>query len=235
MEEEFEIDLKELLFYILKHIIWPVLLAAVFAAGAFAYAKYTMKPTYGAYTRIYILNQTNTDVIGYNDIQSSRQLASDYEVLITGKNVTQRVTDQLNLPYTAADLTKMITVSVVDDTRILQIGVTSYDPQEAADIANCVREVAAEQIVEIMGVDAVNLVYEATVPTTPNGPATRKYIILAAVVGFMLVAAILTIRFLSDDTIKDEEDVSRYLQLNTIGVIPMSKDATTKKRKRGKK
>lgn len=227
--EEIEIDLLGLFKYILRHIFWPLLVAAVFAAGAFAYTKYMVEPTYVASTRIYILNRVNDDMIGYSDLQLSRQLANDYEILITGKNVTGRVIKELGLHCSESALASKLSVSIVSDTRIVQISAVDTDAQMAAKIANCVRVNATEQILNIMGVDAVNLVYEASVPAGPSGPNTKKNAMIGGLIGFVLIVLLLGAKFLLDDTIRDEDDVVRYLQLNTIGVIPATKIAPNKR------
>ena len=56
---------------------------------------------------------------------------------------------------------------------------------------------------------------------------------------FLLVqkaAAVILISYLSNDTIKTQEDVERYLKLSTLGTIPMSEeDRKNKKKKKQKK
>ena len=42
-------------------------------------------------------------------------------------------------------------------------------------------------------------------------------------IGFAIVAAYLVIRYLLDDTISTEEDVRKYLRLNTLASIPYDK------------
>jgi capsular polysaccharide biosynthesis protein len=77
---------------------------------------------------------------------------------------------------------------------------------------------------DIMNVDAVNLVYEADVPSAPSGPSAKKNTVLAAIIGFVAVVGIYVVTFLLDDTIRTEEDVEKHLGLPTLGVIPVSDD-----------
>lgn len=217
-----EIDLLELIRYLLRHVAIILICAVVLGAAAFVGVKVFKTPYYTASTRIYILNRSKNDTTTYSDLQSSDKLAADYEVLITGRNVTNTVISRLNLNMSDGALARKINVSNTDGTRILQISVTDTDPARAAAIANCVREVSQEQIMEIMEIDAVNLVYEATVPTAIAGPNAKKYALLGAVLGGMLAAAVLFIRFLTDDSMRTEEDVERFLGLNTLAMIPFN-------------
>ena len=49
----------------------------------------------------------------------------------------------------------------------------------------------------------------------------------------MIAIAIILFVFFSNDTVKTSEDVERYLQLSTLGVIPVDKNEKSMK-KRGK-
>ena len=168
-----EINLIDLLFYIKKRL-WIVLVSgAVCALATLLVNAFVLTPQYTASTRIYVLNRASDAGIDYSDIQSSAQLAQDFEVLITGRNVTSQVIRQLSLDMTDGQLADKITINGVTDSRILQIDVMDSDAKRAADIANCVREVAKEQLVNIMEIDTVNVVYEAEQPVNPSAPHTN--------------------------------------------------------------
>lgn len=219
---EDEIDLLDLLLY-LKKKLWIIILSfLVCAAAGFAFTYFFIDTEYTATTRMYVLNRSSESNVAYSDFQVSNQLMEDYKVLITGENVTKEVIRQLGLDMSASQLSKKISVTAKDNTRVLQINVTDTDPQRAAEIANCVREISGEQIQQIMDVDAVNLVYAADVPQSPSGPNVMKNTILAALVGLVAAVGIFVVIYLIDDTIRTEEDVERYLGLSTLGVIPMS-------------
>ena len=47
--------------------------------------------------------------------------------------------------------------------------------------------------------------------------------IMGGLIGAVLAVGVFTLLFLLDDTIKSEEDVRRYLQLNTLASIPKEK------------
>ena len=124
-------------------------------------------------------------------------------------------------------LANKIHVTSPDNTRVLQISVTDSDPELAASIANTVRQEAVVQLETIMAVDAVNLVYEASVPTAPSSPNVMRNTALAALLGLVGAVAVLSVVFVLDDTIRTEEDVERYLGLSVFGVIPNCKEMST--------
>lgn len=226
-KEELEIDLIDLFYFLKKKI---VLIGAVFflcALFGFTVSKFFMVPEYTASTRMYVLNRSNETSVISSDFTISNYMLNDYKVLITGQNVTKKVIQQLNLSMKPKDLAKIISVSAPDDTRVLQINVTHNNPQIAANIANAVREVAAEQIKAIVEADAVHTVYEAEVPEEKSGPYVARNTVIAAALGFLICVGILVVVFILDDTIRTEEDVERYLGLGTMGVIPISHELDT--------
>ena len=222
--EEMEIDLIDL-FYYLKKRIWLIVMGLLaFALVGAAYTVLFMDNEYTAKTRMYVLSRSSENTISSADYSTANYMIKDYEVLITGENVTREVINRLGLDMTAAELTGKISVTAIDSTRVLQIVVVDNNPQRAANIANCVREVSSEQIKQIMAVDAVNLVYAAEVPQAKSGPSLSKNTVIGGVLGMILVMGILVVIYMLDDTIRTDEDVTRYLGLETLGVIPASKE-----------
>ena len=226
-KEEFEINLLDLLYY-LKKKLWVVLAALfVFAALGAVFTKFFMEDEYTARTRMYVLNRSSETGLSSSDYSISNYMIKDYEVLITGENVTRQVIDRLQLKMSVSQLASKISVSAIENTRVLQIVVVDNEAKRAADIANCVREISSAQIKEIMDLDAVNLVYEAGVPGGKSGPSMTKNMTLAAVFGVVLAIGMLIVVYLLDDTIRTDEDVTRFLGLYTLGVIPASRELET--------
>lgn len=235
--DELQLDLVELFHYLKKRILVIVVVFVLCACVGFGVTKFVMDPEYTASTRMYVLNRSSETNVVYSDFQTSTQLLNDYKVLITGRNVTDEVISRLGLNMGSGTLAGMIQVTAPSGTRVLQINITDTNPQRAADIANTVREVASEQIQNLMEVDAVKDVYEAEVPLSPSGPNVMYNTAIAAAIGLAAVVVILSAIFLMDDTIRTEEDVERYLGLSVLGVIPAEEDmsvAASKRAGRGK-
>lgn len=215
-----EVNLIDLFYYLLKRVWIIVLVALIFAVVSLGYSKFIVVPQFTASARVYVLNRSSENSLAYSDLQSSDKLTSDFEVLITGRNVTSEVIGNLNLTISHSELVKKVSVSSPNDTRVLQISVKDEDPELAASITNEILKVAGDQIVPIMGIDALNVVYEAVVPMEPSSPNIKQNVLLAAALGFLLALVILVLHFVLDDTLRTEEDVTKYLQMSVMGVIP---------------
>lgn len=64
--------------------------------------------------------------------------------------VLSKVIDQLGLSYTIYALRNRIAASALNNTEILQVKVTSTDPEEAAAIANTLASLAPPEIIRVV-------------------------------------------------------------------------------------
>lgn len=228
-KKEIEIDLKQLVMELVKRIWIIVLVTAIAGVGALIISMFFIKPVYTSTTSVYILSkQSETAAVSYSDLQTASQLTSDYEQLIKSRDVAEKVITEMGLDTTVAALSSSISVSSPTGTRMLEISVNNGDPQLAQKIAAKTREVAGKQIVDIMNIDAVNLVDEANLPLTPSSPSVSRNTLLGAVVGFILACAAIILMYVLNDTIRTPEDIDRYLGMSVLGVIPVTGEVEKK-------
>ena len=234
--DEIEIDVLEL-FHVLLDKIWVIILAGAVAALAVVAATILfITPQYQSTTKMYVLSKQDSNTLTSQDMQTSLSLTKDYAELIKSRTVTEGVITQLNLDMTHEQLLSKMTVDSATDTRILSISVRDADPYVACEIANAIRDVAANHIKNVMDIDAVTVVETANIPENKISPSIKKNGLVGGVAGVAIAIAIILITYLSNDTIKTQEDVERYLGLSTLGSIPMSEaDRKNKNKKKHKK
>lgn len=229
-----EIDLLELFYALRKR--WKAILAATLAGGiiACAISMFLIRPVYTSTSSVLILTKETT-LSSLADLQMGSQLTSDYEVLITSRPVLEDVIKNLNLDLTEKELADLITVNNPNDTRILEISVDYTSPTGARDIVNGLVNVSTEFIGDMMEGIPPKIIEEGEVPDRKTSPSIRKNTMIGLLLGFILSAGAVTAMMLMDDTIKNEEDVERYLGLSTLASIPDRKDYINGKRGNGKK
>ena len=233
-ERGLEVNVGELIFVLLRRW-WIILLCGIVAATAFLIGtKVLITPKYQSVTKIFVLSQQDVNYLTSTDIQLSSYLTKDYAELIKSRTVAQEVIKRLDLDMSPDTLMSQVSVQTKSDTRIVTIIVLNEDPELAQELANVIREVSAKQIVDVMGVEAVNMVDEANLPVSPSSPNVSKNMLMGAAWGFLLAIAVILIRYLLNDTIKNDEDVERYLNLNVLASIPNVETTTTKTKKGGK-
>lgn len=228
------LDLMQIAGMLMRHF-WIIVFSGVLVGmGALIFTKMTTTPTYTSSTKMYVLSkgQSASDVTS-SDLQLSAVLASDYAQLIKDRTVTESVISELGLSMSSGALASKISVDMPGQGRIITISVTDTDPYMAAKLASTVRDTAAAHIKEVMDSEAVNVVEEANIPEGQTMFNYKKNGLAGIVLGMAIAIGIIMLQYMMNDTIKNAEDVERYLGLSTLGSIPiMEKERRKEKRKK---
>jgi capsular polysaccharide biosynthesis protein len=226
--EEKEIDLREILSIIRKNM-WIIVAITVISVIISAILSYlVISPTYQASASLIVSKaqtaSVNNGQIQFQDVQTNRLLAATYCEIATSRAVLKETIDKLNLHETAEQLKSKVNVSAEGDTEVININVKDTDPQRAALIANTIASSFIDNIVKIMKVDNVHIIDDAVPPTNKVSPKPLFNIVIAAILGIMISIFIIFLMNYFDRTVKNVEDVKKYLDLPVLGVIPEIKD-----------
>lgn len=229
--DEMEIDLLELARALMRRW-WAIAICFVVGiAAAFGGTKLLVTPQYTASSMIYILSES-TSITSLADVQLGASLAQDFMIIGKSRPVIEKVIKQLDLDADYGTVSGSVAIENPTDSHILKISATNPDPELAADISNAVANVTQEQIADVMGTEEPNMLEEAIVPGAPSSPNVMKNTILGGILGAVLAAAVIIMLYLLDDTIKNEDDVKKYLQINTLAAIPLEKKRGVKNKKK---
>ena len=179
-----------------------------------------IKPKYTSTTRIYVVSRSSDTSLTNQDLQAGSYLVNDYKEVITSSEVLSSVIDQEKLSMSASELSKDIAVTIPTDTRVISISVTDTDAQRACDIANTVREVAAEKIKAVTKVDDVTTLESATKPSHPSSPNVKKNAAIGALAGVFLAVVGIVVAEVLDDRVRRPEDIEEVLGMTLLGVVP---------------
>ena len=230
--DEIEIDLGEVFHLVISKlgviILSGILLGVLSIIGTMLF----ITPKYESTTKIMVLNKQDNNTLTSADMQTSTQLTKDYAELIQSRTVLEGVIAQLNLDMTYKEMLNKVSVETSSDSRIVSISVTDEDPYTASEIANAVRDMAAEHIQSVMDIEAVNVVDTANIPNEKASPSLAKNGVIGGLLGVIIAMAAVIIIYLTNDTIKVEEDVERYLGLSVLGSISEKESRSKKKKSR---
>ena len=87
-------------------------------------------------------------------------------------------------------------------------------------MANEYANVARNYIYEMMGTEEPSLFSVALEPLEPVSPRKMLNTVLGGLVGGLLMAAILVVRFIRDDKIKTADDITNYIGIPTLAIVP---------------
>lgn len=229
--EEMEIDLLEIANVLLRKL-WVLVLCLILgAAAAFGGTKLLITPQYTATSMIYILSES-TSITSLTDLQLGTSLTGDFIALSKSRPVVEQVIKKLDLDTDYGTMVNNIVIENPADTHLLKISATNPDPELAAEISNAMAEAVKEQIAEVMNTDKPNTVENAIVPGAPSSPNVKKNTVMGGMLGAMAAAAVIILLYMLDDTIKNEDDVKKYLQMNTLAAIPLEKKRRERKSRR---
>lgn len=227
-DDELTIDLAEL-FGVLWHRIWLILLVALlFGGAAYAFSKFVIPEEFQSTTKIYVLDKESGSggQSTYTDLQVGSQLTKDYAELITSRTVIEKVIadNHLESVYDYKAFLNKVEVNTPTDTRIVSITVTDTNPALAQALADDIRVEASDLIIDTMQINAVNTYEVANLPTEKSAPSCSKWALIGALLGALLVAGVVTLQYILDDTIKTSEDIEQYLGLSTLALIPLDEN-----------
>ena len=228
--KEIVFDLTVLLKAIKKNILPLILATVIFGIGSFFGTQYLMEKQYKASAMI-IVNNKASEASGFNsaEIVAAQDLASVYSIIIKSDTVIDKVIKNLKLNMTYEQLVGAITVTPVNSTQVIQISMVGNNASDCKDIVAEVVKVSKPVISEIVGDGSdknkntsVKEISKASIANNgdPVAPSATKNATLAALVGFVLVMAIIIIKEFFNKKFKSEADITAVLNLPVIGCIP---------------
>lgn len=227
MDDEITLDLRDL-FYILKKRMKLILLITItctLISGILSF--FVIKPTYQAKTSI-VIGKTDSGAIGsdknqynYNDVMMFQKLVKTYAEIGKSRAVAENASARVK-NFTASQIQSMITVTPQADTQIIEFKIENNDPREAFIILNAVSEAFIQEAKRIYPSGNIQVMDNAKTPEKPIKPKKVLNVAIAFFIGLMASVGLVFVLEFMDNTIKTEDDVSRYLDLPVIGIIPKS-------------
>ncbi|WP_130860470.1 YveK family protein [Gracilibacillus phocaeensis] len=221
MEET--ISLKEIFEVIKKRFLLILLLVVGAAAISAIISIFILTPTYESSTQFIVSQETNEENnnIELNDIRSNVEIINTYNDVITSNRILNQVIEEMNLTISPGALAEKLSVSSSENSQVVTLTVTDYDPQVATDIANSTVNIFQEELPGLMNVNNVNVLTEAEVGENPSpvSPNVMLNIAIAIVLGGMIGVGLAFLLEYLDNTVKTEQDVENKLGLPILGAV----------------
>lgn len=251
-----DMDVMELLFAYIRR--WKLLvLCFVIAAGiAYTYTHIFVTPSYRTSTSICVYNNKMTEELGSitsGDLSASNYLVNTYINIVKSNRVLQKIsetlisdalssegqlteeqlekrTQELKTKYSASRLYSAISTEHLEKTIVFKVYVSHNDPKEAVTIANAAARVIPTEIAGLVEGTSAQVLDYAKVPTGAYSPSYSKNAMIGGAVGLVLAVVGLTISFMRDTRIKDENDLMNLFHLPILGRIPDVDHAPARRR-----
>ena len=228
--DEMEIDLLKLFKALWKRALVIILVALIFAAAFFGATLLMISPSYDATASIYVNNSSfsfgsTSFSISSSELTASNSLVNTYIYILKSRTTLEDVIDRAQLPYTYEQLSEMITTTAILNTAAFDVTVRTSSPTMSEQIANAIAEVLPNRIAEIVDGSSVRIVDYAIVPAHRAAPSYTKNTVIGFLVGAVLAAAVVVVRFLIDeqnDVVIHSADELRkiYPEVKVLALIP---------------
>ncbi len=224
-----ELDLKELFNLFWHKKVQIILIILIFIVLGVIYTVGFTTPMYTSSTTLLLAGsekqegQTlSTNSITATDITINSNLVSTYSELVKrSKNVLGQVISNLGIDISEDTLRNNISVTAVKDTELIEIAVTTENPEYAAKIANETAKVFTQKVAEFYNINNVHIVDEAEVESNPSNINHTKDIIIFAFIGIVVAVVYVLIANMLDTTIKTAEEIEKYFKVPVLAGIPL--------------
>lgn len=220
-----ELTLWNIIRLLLDKIYLLVLSGIAFAAAVYLFLAFAVTPLYESSVSFYVYNSSDKEIsstINNSDLQAAESLANTYSQILASNSVLDAVLSDLGNTsgLTRKELSEMVSVSVISDTQLLEVVVTSADPVFACEIANSFASAASTEMVRITKAGGMEVVDKPEIATEKSSPRTVFDTAAGFLVGAILAAVFVILRLISDTTIYLPADVEKHTDVTVLGEIP---------------
>ena len=222
-----ELDLKELFSIFWNKKVQIILIVLIFIVLGIIYTIGFTTPMYTSSTSLVLAGAESssdgaeTDSITTTDVTLNSKLVSTYSVIVRSKDVLGQVISNLGINESWEQLRNHVSVSSVEDTEVIQISVTTENPEESAKIANEIANVFTEKVADIYNMNNVHVLDEADVENEPSNINHQRDVVIFAFIGVVIAVIYVLVANMLDTTVKTAEEVEKEFKLPVIASIPI--------------
>lgn len=204
--------------------VWAIILVMIILGGlSFGITVLFISPKYEASVMLYVNSNSGNDEklsISQSELTTAQSLVDTYIVILNTRSTLSEVMEKAGVIYEFKSFEKMLDAGSVNSTELLEVVVTSRDPNEAVAIAKAISEVLPEKIAAIVEGSSTRIVDMPVFPTEPSSPNILVNVALGAVLGAFISCSIIIIKELMDDKIHGEAYLKQTYDLPILAVIP---------------
>lgn len=219
MEDESELDLRELFEIIIKRFKLIVIITLTITFIAAIISVFLIPPTYEANVGI-IISKQDGEKITSQDITMYQNLMQTYKNIAGTNKVAELAAAKLGSGIEAKDLLNKTSITTKTGTMVLNITVASKSAVEAYKAVQAYAEAFVGRAKELIPEGDIKIMDNAQLPESPVKPNVKLNIAIGFLLGLLVSAGTAFILEYLNNTIVTKADVEKYMELSVIGVIP---------------
>lgn len=213
-----------------------VLVALVTFAASYVIANLTYTEEYTSKSTIMVRNpEENLSASSsayYYDL--TKTAVNDCQILMTSRTSLYHVIDELKLDeigITYSKLLSMVKISGYPDSHVLEVSVTTDNPELSKEIVDTLCAVGAKQIQSHIDFATARVIDEGTYNRHPSNAVNIQLALLVTLFAVVLLMGLFVILTINDDKLRTAEDIEKHLGLSVLGVIPLAENANAAKKR----
>lgn len=234
-----ELDLISLLRVMWSNKITISVLALLFGFLFFCYSYYFTDYTYTASGVLYVSSRSENatqdeDItISKTDIDTAKTLSATYIEILQTRDFLESVSELTKSKINWKKISKMLSVSIVNDTELIDISVTTNDPDLSFDIAESVISAAPTKLLSIYEAGKVNVVNKVHYPDVPNSKRTSVTTVIGFLLGLIIGTGCAFIRSLFDNKICNSTEIVNKYDVSILGELSNADPSAKSKKRKG--
>lgn len=201
----------------------PLILAVVLLFGLVggAVSAFLIPPTYRANAELIVnAGEHATQNVTSEQLNTAESLAEIYSIIIKSDTVLEQVISDLKMDLNFEELVSKVSVNSVNGTSVIRVSVEDRSADQALEILRGVIKTAPAVIKDKVEAGSVKIISEPRLTAKPVSPNIPRNTILCALIGLLLMLAIMALRVLRNDTVTDKQQIEERTSLNVLSEIP---------------
>ncbi len=231
-----EITLQDILWSLKKYFVWIVLVTILAGAGTWFYTTNYITPTYRCDMAFSIRASSRTGIgLTTGEQTADARLAALYCDLLGSDIVAEAVAEEMD-NFLQPDLIKaMISASAGEDSPVLNIYISSTDPEVGYNVALAFAEAGPDVLPELAGAGELYLINSPRRSLAPISPNVQGNTTMGVLIGLLLSCGFVILIAVLDTTIWREEDLERAFDVPVLGTVPSMNGTTAEKANKRRK
>lgn len=221
-------NIQELVYHILSK--WKLFFCVgiICAIASVIYSQFFVSPTYYATSKLFI-NDGQKIKLQLTDLESASWITTDYTEVFKTWEVHEMVNRMLGKNYTYEDLQKCISVTALDNTRVIYITAETSQAELSVALANAYAQAGKIFIRETMKTQEPTIFSVAVASAEVTSMSKYKVVIASVVLGCIFAGMIILFSFVHDERPRSAEDILEYTNIPTLAIVPQMKNTPSHK------
>lgn len=215
-------SIKPIFEFLLRNLIWIIIFAILFGSCAFALVKKTVDPKYDSQLKLAVsMDYIAEDMASVNtELSYTKSIIETYRIILLSNDYFDAICAYLDNEVSRNVVKSAVSVSVIDDTSILQIAVQTESAQVSYAVANAIAHTANDAVTAIDSHAIIKVVETPEFAGASSTPRMFTYIALGVLLGIMLGIAVCIIREMFIAKVHSESELKAKYNISILSSIP---------------